>query len=95
LVGSVLFVPNGYVSDSPLSDTSTYDSQTFATLGATPGTYVWTWGSGVADDTFTLQIGPAVPAIPEPSSLLLLGVGLAAALLTGAGYRHRPPKISN
>jgi hypothetical protein len=33
----VVVVPAGYVSGSPLSDTSTYLSQTFSSLGATPG----------------------------------------------------------
>ena len=32
-----LAVPQGYISDSPLSDTATYLSQTFSSLGATPG----------------------------------------------------------
>ena len=74
-LGRVLAVPLGYVSDSPLSATATYNNATFTTLGATPGTYVWTWGSGADADSFTLQIGPA--AVPEPASLMLLAVGLA------------------
>jgi hypothetical protein len=45
-VGGALFVPTGYVSGSPLSDTSTYDGQTFATIGATPGKFEWKWGTG-------------------------------------------------
>jgi hypothetical protein len=56
-----------------MSDTATYDSQTFASLGATPGTYEWTWGSG-ANQNVTLQIGSA--AVPEPATLTLLGAGL-------------------
>ena len=75
--GIDLVVPSGYASGSPLSDTATYINQTFASLGIIPGTYVWTWGSGASGDTFTLQIGPAA-AVPEPASLTLLGVGLAA-----------------
>ena len=41
--------------------------------GLTPGTYVWTWGNGATDDTFTLNVG-----VPDPASLTLLGslVGL-------------------
>jgi hypothetical protein len=42
----ILAVPRGYVSDTPLSDTSTYSSQTFISLGVTPGRYEWTRGSG-------------------------------------------------
>ena len=38
-----------------LSNSATYSGKTFATLGVTPGTYVWTWGTG-ANQNFTLQI---------------------------------------
>ena len=37
---------------------ATYSGKTLATLGVTPGTYVWTWGTG-ANQNFTLQIPPA------------------------------------
>jgi hypothetical protein len=70
-----LALPESYVSGAALSDTSTYDNQTFASLGATPGTYVWHWGSGADADSFTLQIGAA--AVPEPGSLTVLAMGLA------------------
>jgi len=73
---SVLIVPEGYVSGSALLGTSLYTDETFATLGVTPGTYVWTWGSGEDADSLTLQIGPADTAVPEPTSMLLLGTGL-------------------
>ncbi len=79
LIGSApdkaLYVPFGYVSGAPLSDTSMYSGQSFASLGLTPGTYVYTWGSGPTADTFTVQIGGVTPA-PEPASLMLLGAGL-------------------
>jgi len=58
-------VPDAFVSDGPLSDTATYLSQTFKSLGVTPGTFETTWGSG-ANQNFTLVIGTA--AIPEPST---------------------------
>ncbi len=77
-----LGVPTGYVSDSPLSDTSTYLSQTFSSLGATPGTYKWTWGTG-ANQNFTLVIGNAVP---EPSTWAMMALGFAG--LSFAGYRR-------
>jgi hypothetical protein len=73
---SVLALPENYVSGSPLSDSSTYDNQNFASLDVTPGVYVWTWGSGATADSFTLDIG-AAPAVAEPASLTLLGVALA------------------
>jgi hypothetical protein len=76
-----LGVPHGYVSDSPLSDTSTYLSQTFSSLGVTPGTYEWTWGSG-ANQNFTLEIGAAVP---EASTWAMMTLGFAG--LGFAGYR--------
>ncbi|MDQ6911923.1 MAG: hypothetical protein M3128_03505 [Verrucomicrobiota bacterium] len=52
----------------------TYSGQTFASLGVTPGTYVWSWGTG-ANQNFTLRIG----AVPESgSSIVLLFVSLVA-----------------
>jgi len=43
--GFFLFVPTGYVSGTALSDLAIYSGKTFATLGVTPGTYLWTWGA--------------------------------------------------
>lgn len=44
----------------------------------TLGTYLWTWEApgAAADDTFTLIVGAAPAAEPEPASLTLLGAGL-------------------
>lgn len=81
----LLGVLTGYVSGDPLNGTSTYAGATFASLGLTPGTYVWTWGSGANADSFTLQIGPAV--VPEPSTLALAGIG--GIVLAGYGRRLR------
>jgi len=64
-----LGVPEDYVSGNALSDTSTYNNATFSTLGVTPGTYEWTWGTG-ANQNFTLQIGPA--AAPDSGSTFAL-----------------------
>ena len=44
----------GYVSGAALSNSTTYNNVTFASLGVTPGTYVWTWGTG-ANQNFTLR----------------------------------------
>jgi PEP-CTERM motif len=68
-----LVVPLGYTSGDPLSNSATWLNQSFSSLGVTPGTYVWTWGEGEHADSFTLQIA----AVPEPTSLSLLGFGLA------------------
>ncbi len=55
IFGDILWVPTGYVSGTALSDMAIYSGKTLATLGVTPGTYVWTWGAG-ANQNFTLKI---------------------------------------
>jgi VPDSG-CTERM motif len=67
-------VPTGYVSGAALSDDMTFNNATFASLGVTPGTYVWTWGDG-ANQRFTLIIGGV--GVPDGGwTVSLLGFGL-------------------
>jgi hypothetical protein len=82
--GTEILVPLGYVSDSPLSGSATWDAATFASLGVTAGTYTWTWGTGPHADTFTLEIGAV--NVSEPASLALLAVGLVSL---GMALRRR------
>jgi hypothetical protein len=77
-----LRAPSGYVSGNPLMSTSTWDDATFSSLGVTPGTYVWTWGSGANAGSFTLRAG-----VPEPATLGLMVLGLLGAVFAG---RKRP-----
>ena len=74
----VLIVPHNYVSGTTLNGSGTYVGSTLASLGATPGTYLYTWGTGANADSLTLQIGTA--AVPEPSSLALCGIAGTLAL---------------
>ena len=69
-VGSKIYVPEGYVSENPLSATMTHSGWSFASLGLTPGQYVWSWSS----DSVELNIIDA--SVPEPGSIALLVVGL-------------------
>jgi len=71
-----IFVPNGYISGSELSDTAIWDTATFSSLGVTSGTYTWTWGSGADAGSFILHAGEE--PVPEPSQYGL-GIFLAAA----------------
>jgi PEP-CTERM motif-containing protein len=74
-----VFVPVNYVSDTALLDSAIYDNATFATLGLTTGTYVWTWGAG-ANQSFTLDITSATPL---PAAFPLFATGLGAIGLLG------------
>jgi len=82
-----LAVPLGYISGHPLSDTSTYDNATLASLGVVPGAYVWTWGSGAHADSFTLDIKTA--SVSEPSGLLLLMLPLGLVVLLAGRHATR------
>jgi len=77
------YVPTNYISGASLDGTLTFNNQTFATLGLTSGnSYTWTYGSGSNADSYTINIGQAVP---EP--LTILGAGLAAAF--GAFFKNK------
>ena len=80
-LNDVLEAPIGYMPDTLLNSTSTYDNTTLANLGVTPGTYEWTWGSGV-DQSFTLDI-VAPSAVPLPAALPLFATGLGVIGLFG------------
>ena len=58
----LLAVPRNYVSGSMLQSSATWSGSTFASLGLTPGTYTWTWGTGADADFFTINIGAVLGA---------------------------------
>lgn len=80
----VLWVPQGYVSNTALASTGTWDNASLASLGVTPGTYTWTWGTG-AEQSFTLTT-TTITAVPEPADLGIFGLGV---LLMGALVMRR------
>lgn len=88
-VSSVLGVPRNYISGSRLDTSMTFAGQTFAALGASPGTYSWSWGSGGNADSFVLNIGPAA-AVPETASTAPLLLGLGGLGLLNGCTRGRP-----
>jgi hypothetical protein len=71
-----IWVPFRHVLGQPLSETSTYSDASFGSLGMTPGTYVYSWGTGAHADTLTIEIG-----VPEPSTWAMTLAGFA-----GLGY---------
>lgn len=80
---SELFVPQGYVSGTPLSSTTIFDDTTLSALGVTPGTYTWTWGAGADADSYVLEAGT-----PEPNLVVVLALGLVGLMIV-----RRPVRI--
>jgi hypothetical protein len=79
-----IFVPVGYVSNTALSNSMTFNSATFASLGVTPGVYTWRWGTNGANQFFRLVIGPNT--VPDGGSTVSL---LGCALLGLAALRRK------
>lgn len=55
-LGRTLLVPNGYVSNTLISGSTTYLNSTLTSLGLSVGTYTYSWGSGV-NESITVLIG--------------------------------------
>jgi hypothetical protein len=53
----LLLVPTGYVSNTTITTQSTFTAKTLSSLGATTGTYYYTWGSGANIGNLVLQVG--------------------------------------
>jgi hypothetical protein len=87
---NLLAVPVGYVSGSLLSDTSTFDNATLASLGLTLRTYTYSWTpeSEATDDSFVINVGTT----PLPAALPLFAGGLGALGLFG--WRRKRKAIS-
>lgn len=63
-----LFTPVGYVSQTALNSSATWNGTTVAGMGLVPGTYTWTWGAGPTADSFTIVIpAPGLSASPIPT----------------------------
>jgi len=74
--GVLLGVPQGYVSGAALSDSMTFNNATFASLGVRQGTFVWSWGTGLPNQNFTLIIGSGVPTPDGGTTVFLLSFAL-------------------
>ena len=71
-----VYLASDYVSKTPFTSTATWNSTTLSTLGITPGTYTFTWGTGANADSLVINAG----SVPEPeqyavvAGVLCLGV---------------------
>jgi hypothetical protein len=80
--GPLLIVPLGYGSGGPLFGGAIWLGQSYASLGLTPGQYVFT----APQDTVTINIRAVDAAVPEPSTWAMMLLGFGAI---GFAFRHR------
>ena len=84
-----LLLPTTYTSGGAINSTATFLFNTIDSLGLIRGDYVYASSS----DTITLHVGqaaPAVSAVPEPASWLLMIAGFGAV---GGALRGRRPRV--
>jgi hypothetical protein len=55
--GRTIVVPDGYVSGTNISGSTTYAGKTIAGMGLSGGTYTWAWGSGANASSLVMVIG--------------------------------------
>lgn len=60
--GNEIYVRQGYVSNTPINGTITFNGTNFTTMGFTQGTYTSSWAS----DSVTIQVG--LPPSPTPTN---------------------------
>ena len=84
-----VYIAQSYTLGTPITGVLTWQNNTIAGLGMTPGSYLWSWGTPStpgAGDTITLNV------VPEPSVSCIALVGLACG-----GYslsRRRKPNAA-
>ncbi len=79
---NAFLLEHGYVLGTSLDSTATYASESFASLGLTPGTsftYSWTGDSAV--------VNVVASAVPEPASVVMLSTGVLVASAVVAARR--------
>lgn len=86
LVSDEIDLPNGYASGAPLASTASFAGKTITSMGLTPGTYTWTFGSGANADSVVLNIAPAV--IQSVPTLGEYGMMALASLLAMSGIAY-------
>lgn len=86
-----LMLPYGYESGATVAGSALFANQSFESLGVTPGSYVWTWGSGDNMDSLTLHIG----MVPEPGAYAVLTSAGVLAFVLARRLRRWPSRHSD
>ena len=86
-----LVVPSGYTTGDVISSTQIFTGASFTSLGLVEGTYTYTWGSGLNEDSINVVVG-GTGVTPTPTATSVTPTPTPTSGATGDGWLFYAPE---